>query len=160
LNFLNTVERYDPELNQWEYVSSMNVKRSRMALVTCNSKLYAIGGYDGSSHLNSAEVYDPEKDKWTLIASMNSLEGVVGVGVLPYEIEFQTSSMLDQHQDNYHVHSLKNQITAASNSQFASISVSPFINNHYSLMEEEEEDIDTTMLTSTQTTANSQNSRN
>ncbi len=47
MNFLNTVERYDPVKESWEFVAPMNVKRSRMALVTCNSKLYAIGGYDG-----------------------------------------------------------------------------------------------------------------
>lgn len=44
LNFLNSVERYDPLEDKWDYVSPMIVKRSRMALVTCNSHLYAIGG--------------------------------------------------------------------------------------------------------------------
>ena len=43
-NFLNSVERYDPSVDKWELVAPMNVKRSRIALVTCNSMLYAIGG--------------------------------------------------------------------------------------------------------------------
>ena len=34
MNFLNTVERYDPIKETWDYVAPMNVKRSRMALVT------------------------------------------------------------------------------------------------------------------------------
>ena len=44
LNFLSSVERYDPIEDKWDNVSPMIVKRSRMALVTCNSRLYAIGG--------------------------------------------------------------------------------------------------------------------
>jgi hypothetical protein len=47
LNFLSSVERYDPVEDKWDYVSPMIVKRSRMALVTCNSRLYAIGGSSG-----------------------------------------------------------------------------------------------------------------
>ena len=30
LNFLCTVECYDPILDKWEYVANMNIKRSRM----------------------------------------------------------------------------------------------------------------------------------
>jgi hypothetical protein len=35
VNFLSSVEAYDPVSDKWEMVASMNVKRSRMALVTC-----------------------------------------------------------------------------------------------------------------------------
>ena len=45
INFLNTVECYNLSDDKWNYVAPMNIKRSRMGLVTCNSKLYAIGGY-------------------------------------------------------------------------------------------------------------------
>jgi hypothetical protein len=44
MQFLNTVERYCPIEDKWSFVSSMKEKRSRLALTTCNSKLYAIGG--------------------------------------------------------------------------------------------------------------------
>jgi len=70
MNFLNTVERYDPIKESWEFVAPMNVKRSRMALVTCNSKLYAIGGYDGICNLSSVECYDSDKDQWTMVTPM------------------------------------------------------------------------------------------
>ncbi|CAF0813231.1 unnamed protein product [Brachionus calyciflorus] len=135
LNFLNTVERYDPIEDKWEFVSPMNVKRSRMALVTCNSKLYAIGGYDGICNLSSVEMYDPEKDQWTMVSQMIAHEGVVGVGVLPYDVDLPnpndtlSNSKKDfQNQNSGQV----NQIPLTNNK--------PMFNNYYSLMEEEEEE--------------------
>lgn len=130
LNFLNSVERYDPIENKWEFVASMNIKRSRMALITCNSKLYAIGGYDGISNLNSVEMYDPEADQWTIVASMIAHEGVVGVGILPFDInsydsnETPSSSRKELNQPN----------------QISFPNSKPILNNYYSLMEEEEEE--------------------
>lgn len=130
LNFLNSVERYDPIEDKWEFVASMNIKRSRMALITCNSRLYAIGGYDGISNLNSVEMYDPETDKWTIMSSMIAHEGVVGVGVLPFDVNLPLSS----------------ETPAASrkdlnqSSQIAFPNSKPILNNYYSLMEEEEEE--------------------
>lgn len=41
--FLKTVECYDPVMNKWTYVKSMNVDRSRVALVASCGKLFAIG---------------------------------------------------------------------------------------------------------------------
>ena len=65
----------------------MNVKRSRVALVATYGKLFAIGGYDGSSNLSSVEVYIPDTDTWTFVKDMCAHEGGVGVGVLPVEPE-------------------------------------------------------------------------
>ena len=63
----------------------MNVKRSRVALISNSGKLYAIGGYDGLKNLNSVEMYDPESNTWSFGASMCAHEGGVGVGVVPLE---------------------------------------------------------------------------
>jgi len=41
--FLRSVEKYNPETDEWVSVASMNVKRSRVALVANCSKLYAVG---------------------------------------------------------------------------------------------------------------------
>jgi kelch-like protein 18 len=87
LNVLNTVERYDPVEDKWEFVAPMLVKRRHMALITCNSKLFAIGGYEGMSKLSSVEMYDPERDQWQMVASMCNHVGVVGVGVLPNDFD-------------------------------------------------------------------------
>lgn len=159
----------------------MNAKRSRMALITCNGKLYAIGGYDGAANLNSVEMYDPDKDQWTTIASMNSHEGVVGVGVLPFEIDSITSnnpgscaSNQNQNLENLIFNSIKNKLAQescqgncnGSTNPFAPMKAPNLINNYYSLMEEEEEE--NTIISSNTLQAhnqpaqqtNSQNSRN
>lgn len=130
LNFLNSVEKYDPIEDKWEFVASMNVKRSRMALITCNSRLYAIGGYDGICNLNSVEMYDPEIDQWTIVSPMIAHEGVVGVGVLPFDINlpFPNETPLGSRKD------------ASQSSQISFPNSKPILNNYYSLMEEEEEE--------------------
>ena len=81
------------------YVQSMNVTRSRVALVADMDRLWAIGGYDGMKNLSTVsvrntqvltlqllfqvEMYNPEEDSWSFVAGMESHEGGVGVGVIP-----------------------------------------------------------------------------
>ena len=81
--FLQTAEVYDTTTKQWSYIASMNVMRSRVALVANCGKLYAIGGYDGVTNLNTVEVYDPEINEWNFVEPMCAHEGGVGVGVIP-----------------------------------------------------------------------------
>ena len=38
---------------RWSYVQSMNVTRSRVALVADMDRLWAIGGYDGMKNLST-----------------------------------------------------------------------------------------------------------
>ena len=40
-------------LCRWTYVQSMNVTRSRVALVADMDRLWAIGGYDGMKNLST-----------------------------------------------------------------------------------------------------------
>lgn len=40
-----------PQTNTWTKVAPLNVKRCRLGVCTLNSKLYACGGYDGTSFL-------------------------------------------------------------------------------------------------------------
>lgn len=52
-------------------------------LVTLHaSRLYAVGGRDGSSCLRTVECYDPHTNKWTPCAPMARRRGGVGVGVV------------------------------------------------------------------------------
>ncbi len=39
-------------------------KRCRLGVATLNGKIYACGGYDGSSFLRSVECFDPVTNKW------------------------------------------------------------------------------------------------
>lgn len=57
------VERYDTYTGQWSSVTPMLMKRCRLGVATLNGKLYACGGYDGSTFLQTVEEYDPQIDK-------------------------------------------------------------------------------------------------
>ncbi|XP_058010559.1 kelch-like protein 4 isoform X2 [Ahaetulla prasina] len=81
-SYLNTVERWDPQARQWNYVASMSTPRSTVGVAALNSKLYAVGGRDGSSCLKSMECFDPHTNKWSICNPMSKRRG--GVGVATY----------------------------------------------------------------------------
>ena len=41
------------------------------SLYISDSKIYAMGGYDGRSRLNSCERYDPANNQWEMLPSMH-----------------------------------------------------------------------------------------
>ncbi|KAM9640815.1 kelch-like protein 42 isoform 1-T1 [Morphnus guianensis] len=57
---------YNPRLNEWSQLASMNQKRSNFKLLAVNGKLYAVGGQS----LSNVECYNPENDWWNFVASM------------------------------------------------------------------------------------------
>ncbi|XP_053243493.1 kelch-like protein 42 [Podarcis raffonei] len=57
---------YNPCLNEWSPVASMNQKRSNFKLLAVSGKLYAIGG----QFLSNVECYSPEHDWWNFAASL------------------------------------------------------------------------------------------
>ncbi|XP_021937601.1 kelch-like protein 10 [Zootermopsis nevadensis] len=69
--FLNSVEVYNPDTDQWTFVAPMHSGRSNFSCVAFHGCLYALGGDDETSDELSAEKYDPAKDTWTMIAGMN-----------------------------------------------------------------------------------------
>ena len=54
-------------------------KRCRLGVAALNGKIYAVGGYDGSSFLKSVEMFDPRTNKWSFVASMNVTRSRVAV---------------------------------------------------------------------------------
>lgn len=50
---LNSVEVYDPGDSTWSFAVAMNSPRSGVSLVSFNSSLYALGGFDGARRLRS-----------------------------------------------------------------------------------------------------------
>ncbi|XP_033003911.1 kelch-like protein 42, partial [Lacerta agilis] len=57
---------YNPCLNEWSPLASMNQKRSNFKLLAVSGKLYAIGG----QFLSNVECYSPEHDWWNFAASL------------------------------------------------------------------------------------------
>lgn len=72
--------RYDPVIDNWTQLSSMNYKRHSFTLTAFHGKLYAIGGVsqeiDPVTSLltivdsNRTEVYDPATDTWTNLSDL------------------------------------------------------------------------------------------
>ncbi|XP_016856542.1 kelch-like protein 20 isoform X2 [Homo sapiens] len=79
---ISSVERYDPQTNEWRMVASMSKRRCGVGVSVLDDLLYAVGGHDGSSYLNSVERYDPKENKWTRVASMSTRRLGVAVAVL------------------------------------------------------------------------------
>uniref|UniRef100_A0A3Q2Z7J4 Kelch like family member 4 n=1 Tax=Hippocampus comes TaxID=109280 RepID=A0A3Q2Z7J4_HIPCM len=82
-SYLNTVERWDPQARQWNYVASMSTPRSTMGITATLffeiPRLFAVGGRDGSSCLRSMECFDPHTNKWSRCGRMAKRRGGVGV---------------------------------------------------------------------------------
>lgn len=55
---ISSVERYDPQSNEWRMVAPMSKRRCGVGVAVLNDLLYAVGGHDGQSYLNSIERYD------------------------------------------------------------------------------------------------------
>ena len=85
------VECYNPDLNQWTYVSPMNIARENASVVTHDGLLYAIGGYGTSDErLQSVEVFNPETNIWTVLpANISGTGGPIGACVIDKICNFQ-----------------------------------------------------------------------
>ncbi|KAF7652615.1 hypothetical protein LDENG_00094570 [Lucifuga dentata] len=63
--FAKTVERYNPNLNTWEQVSSLTIRKHSFGLTCIKDILYGIGGHGNfSPGFKDVSVYEPEQDKW------------------------------------------------------------------------------------------------
>ena len=78
---LDSVERYNPNTNQWVYVAALSICRGGVGAGAMGTRIWAVGGHNGSQYLNSMESYDPVTDTWEMIAPMETFRagsGVVG----------------------------------------------------------------------------------
>ena len=70
---LNSVERYDIEVNKWTVVSPLLHRRNDHAACAYNDKwIYVFCGYDGDSSIDTVERYDIESDCWYEVKLMNA----------------------------------------------------------------------------------------
>ncbi|CAG0914854.1 unnamed protein product [Notodromas monacha] len=80
---IQSVERYDPQSNEWRMVAPMGKRRCGVGVAVLCDLLYAVGGHDGQSYLNSIERYDPQTNQWSSdVAPTSSCRTSVGVAVL------------------------------------------------------------------------------
>jgi hypothetical protein len=63
-SFSPVTQVYDTATGCWVETVAMLSKRCRLGVATLNGKIYACGGYDGSSFLRSVECFDPVTNKW------------------------------------------------------------------------------------------------
>uniref|UniRef100_A0A8C5SCE6 Kelch like family member 17 n=1 Tax=Laticauda laticaudata TaxID=8630 RepID=A0A8C5SCE6_LATLA len=77
-----SAERYDPLTGTWTSITAMSTRRRYVRIATLDGNLYAVGGYDSSSHLATVEKYEPQINTWTPIANMLSRRSSAGVAVL------------------------------------------------------------------------------
>ena len=70
---------YDRNTQQFTRISSMQMRRSRVGVTISGTKIYCLGGYDGSKNLKSVECYDVEKEEWSAGEEMLLHDGGVGV---------------------------------------------------------------------------------
>ncbi|KAL9954901.1 hypothetical protein ACROYT_G042486, partial [Oculina patagonica] len=102
----NSVECYDPELDEWNSRAGLNMSRCKSGCVATEKHIYIIGGGTSfipltDSMLWSVEKYDPERNFWSYVAALKearSNPGCVYYGGKIYAIGgidssgFQTSS--------------------------------------------------------------------
>lgn len=58
VNCYRTVERYDPQSDEWTEVASLKSPRGGVGVATLGKYLYAAGGNDGSASLQTVERYE------------------------------------------------------------------------------------------------------
>jgi len=79
----NAAFRYDPMLDAWSPIASMNFQHGSTAAVgVINDKIYVAGGAGGGMQQNEVEVYDPAANTWTNLAPMSVPRNHTGGGVI------------------------------------------------------------------------------
>lgn len=65
------VSRYNPAVDKWYPVSSMNCAREGLCAVVLDGSIFAIGGCDpDDNYLSTVEKYEPQHDLWTKVSPM------------------------------------------------------------------------------------------
>ena len=65
--YLSTVQRYNPDSELWQEVSSLFSPRSSVCAVATRSHLYAIGGKSDVGPVKIVERFDPKEKTWCLV---------------------------------------------------------------------------------------------
>ncbi|CAL4174371.1 unnamed protein product, partial [Meganyctiphanes norvegica] len=79
---IRSVECYDFKDERWFPVAEMPTRRCRCGIAVINSKVYAVGGFNGSLRVRTVDMYDPARDAWSSCASMEARRSTLGVATL------------------------------------------------------------------------------
>lgn len=60
---LSSVERLDPRLCRWNYVSELTTPRGGVGVATVMGRVFAVGGHNGNIYLNTVEAFDPRMNR-------------------------------------------------------------------------------------------------
>jgi uncharacterized protein (TIGR03437 family) len=82
----NEMEVYDPAVNKWTQLASMNVPRNHTAGGVINGLFYVAGGRGGANSANALEVYDPQTNIWTRLPNLPTGRSGIGAGVVEGEL--------------------------------------------------------------------------
>ena len=73
---LGTVERYNPDTNQWREVASLSCPRSGVCAVTDGNCLYAVGGFiDTGERVDIVEKFNPRGNNWDQLPPTHAKRG-------------------------------------------------------------------------------------
>ena len=65
---LKSVEKYDPETDEWSFVSDMTMERSAHSAAVMDGKIYVMGGLGTENKVvRIIECYDPSNDSWSVV---------------------------------------------------------------------------------------------
>uniref|UniRef100_A0A8C7XLN6 Kelch-like family member 8 n=1 Tax=Oryzias sinensis TaxID=183150 RepID=A0A8C7XLN6_9TELE len=78
---LSSVERFDPRMDRWEYVSELTTPRGGVGVATVMGRVFAVGGHNGNIYLNTVEAFEPRMNRWELVASVSHCRAGAGVAV-------------------------------------------------------------------------------
>ena len=83
-----SVERYDPERDEWCFIAELEKARSGLVLVSVSGYIYAIGGRNRCTdhYFALCERYNPSTDQWIAVASMMTPRAWPAAGVLNNKI--------------------------------------------------------------------------
>ena len=83
---LRSVERYDPELDQWTDIVRMTRRRYCACASVVSGKVIVMGGHDGESVTSSCEIYDVGADQWSEIGSTCVPRQAAGVATVESKV--------------------------------------------------------------------------
>ena len=81
---LSSVECYNPQLQSWTNMASLNSGKGQISGAVLDGHIYAVGGSDDELRqgLKAVERYDANSDKWEVVAPMAVGRGALGMAAL------------------------------------------------------------------------------